>query len=120
MLRVVLDTNIYVAAFAGHTGPNNRIWKAAVAGRYLLLISPAILTEIASVLRQRFGWPEQVIQNRIKRIAKLAQIVPRVTTLSFILADPSDDRILECVVAGISGSHKNESPVVAWACVARR
>ncbi len=49
-LKVVLDTNIYIAAFAYPKGRNAALWIAALKGRYRLLVSPAIIRELAEVL----------------------------------------------------------------------
>ena len=100
VLRVVLDSNIYIAALISPRGPNSQLWRAATESRYLLLISPAIIAEIAAVLRTRFGWPEPLIQNRIKRLAKTAEVVLPETTVNLILADPPDNRVLECAIDG--------------------
>jgi putative PIN family toxin of toxin-antitoxin system len=125
MLRAVLDTNIYIAGFVSPTGPNARLWTAATEGQYLLLVSPAIIIEIAAVLRKYFGWPEVPIQKQIRHIAKVADVVRTVTTLNLISLDPHDNRVLECAVDGgadviVSNDHHllnlktcNHIPIVA-------
>jgi len=57
-LRLVLDTNVYFSAFTHRKGVPFRIWQQAVMRRYRLLISPAILREVAKVLRQKLAWQE--------------------------------------------------------------
>ena len=51
-LRVVLDTNVYISAFTHPKGPAFEVWKAARERRYLLVVSPAIVGEVAGVLRR--------------------------------------------------------------------
>jgi predicted nucleic acid-binding protein len=41
LLRVVLDTNIYIAAFGHPKGRDATLWAVALARRYRLLVSPA-------------------------------------------------------------------------------
>ncbi len=38
-LRVVFDTNVYFSAFTHPLGPPFRIWKEAVQGKFILLVS---------------------------------------------------------------------------------
>lgn len=77
------------------------LWVAARERRYQLLISPAIITEVAEKLRTKFGWEEARIIRRCKLMAKVGRevVVPRFV-LDVIPEDPDDNRILECAVAG--------------------
>jgi putative PIN family toxin of toxin-antitoxin system len=101
-LKAVLDTNLYIAAFQYPKGRNAVLWRAALAGRYRLLVSPAIIRETAKVLRADFGWEDDRVQKVVRGIAAVAAadlVAPR-TVLSVIAADPDDNRILECAVDG--------------------
>ena len=100
LLNVVLDTNIYIAAFNHPRGRNAQLWTAARTGRYRLLVSVPIIQEIADVLRSHFAWPEPDLQRRIRLIAQVADVVITKTTLNVVAADPDDNRILECAVDG--------------------
>lgn len=109
-LRVVLDSNVYVSAFTHPQGPPSQVWRQALQRRFTLLISPAIVTEVARVLRLKFGWNDFHIIRRIKLLTSAAEIVGPTITLHIIKDDPSDDRILECAVSGqadliVSGDH---------------
>jgi len=99
-LRVVFDTNVYFAAFTHAGGPPFRIWEQAVKGSFILLVSPAILRELAHVLRDILHFEEADIVARLKLVAKVAEIVSPTISLRVIAEDPTDDRILECAVAG--------------------
>ena len=99
-LRVVLDTNVYFSAFTHPHGPPFRIWQEAVNRRFILLASPAILREIAGVLREDLQWQETDIVAHLKLVARIAEIVNPKIGLQVISEDPTDDRILECAVAG--------------------
>ncbi|HMD71258.1 MAG TPA: putative toxin-antitoxin system toxin component, PIN family [Bryobacteraceae bacterium] len=102
-LRVVFDTNVYFPAFTHPSDPPFRIWEHAVKGSFILLVSPAILRELAHVLRDTLHFEEAEILARLKLVAKVAEIVSRTITLRVIAEDPTDDRILECAVAGAAG-----------------
>src|SRR5579872_7448038 len=99
-LKVVLDTNIYIAAFAYPRGRNAALWIAALQGRYRLLVSPAIIREIAQVLRSDFGWDEDRVQSTVRVVAQRSDAVVAPRTVLKVAADPDDDRILECAVDG--------------------
>jgi predicted nucleic acid-binding protein len=72
-LRVVLDTNVYISIFTSPKGELGTIWEQALKGTYTILISLAIVAEIAGVLRAKFQWPEEAIKARAKRFARRVQ-----------------------------------------------
>ena len=100
LLRVVLDTNIYIAAFNHPRGQNANLWTAARDRRYQLLVSVPIVREIAEVLRTDFGWPEPDLQQRIRLVAQVGEIVITKSILDLVPADTDDNHILECAVDG--------------------
>jgi len=77
------------------------LWNAAEKRRFQLLISPAIVVEVAEKLREKFIWEESRILRQSKLMAKTGKriIVPRFT-LDVIPEDPNDNCILECAVEG--------------------
>jgi uncharacterized protein len=99
-LRIVLDTNVYFSAFNSTRGVPFKLWRRAVRRDYVLLISPAIVRELVDVLRTALAWPETDIVSQLKLVVRAAKIVEPKTTLNVVAADPDDDRILECAVAG--------------------
>ena len=100
VLSAVLDTNIYIAAFAHPKGRNAAVWNAALDWRYQLLVSPAIIRETAKVLRRDFARREDRVQMAIRVVAQTARIIVPHSVLSAVAADPDDNRILECAVDG--------------------
>ncbi len=99
-MRAVLDTNVLVSAFARPHGRVAPLWRAAQAGRYRLLLSPAIVREVARVLRKDFLWEESRTIHQLKRLGKKGEIIVPNVTVDIIHDDPADNRILECAVAG--------------------
>jgi putative PIN family toxin of toxin-antitoxin system len=97
---VVLDTNVYFSAVTHHRGPPFRIWQEAINRSFILLASPPILREIAGVLREDLHWREEDIVAHLKLVARVAGIVSPKIALRIIAEDPTDDRILECALAG--------------------
>jgi putative PIN family toxin of toxin-antitoxin system len=102
-LRVVLDTNVLISAFTHHhPGIPFQIWKMAIDRRYRLLSSPTLVAEVADVLRRKFLWDEERARERVRFLAKTAEmVVPKVTL--HVVSDEDDSRILECAVAGKAG-----------------
>ena len=98
-LRVVLDTNVYFSAFTKRGVPFG-IWRAALDRRYALIVAPSIVHEIGDALRSVAGWEESRIVRRLKIVSRVADIVVPAPVLRVVIADPDDDRILECAVAG--------------------
>jgi len=99
-LKAVLDTNIYVAAFGYPKGRSALLWNAACQGRYELLVSPAIIREMARVLRFDFAWRDDRVHQTIRVVAQIARVIATNTVLSVVTSDPDDNRILECAVDG--------------------
>src|SRR5256885_2369427 len=93
-LKVVLDTNIYISALTSPQGRNALLWIAARERKSLLLVSPAIIREMARVLRTDFGWAEDRIQQRIRVIAQVAHVTAGGSLINVVKADPDDNRIL--------------------------
>src|SRR5262245_28359784 len=99
-LRVVLDTDVYVSAFTFPRGVPWPVWRHALHWRYQLLVSPAIVREVARVLREDFHWGEMRLRRRLRLLVRIGEMVTPQTTLHVITNDPDDNRILECAVEG--------------------
>ena len=98
--RVVLDTNILVSAL-GWRGAPHEIVQSCLDHRHELLLSPDLLEEVERVLQYpkfRFSYAE--IVDYLALLTETAELVQPDFRLAVIEADPSDDRILECALAG--------------------
>lgn len=95
-MRVVFDTNVYISALVIPGSLSDEAYYRARAGDVDLFASVAILTELASKLRDKFDWDEERIRAALKAISRSAQVVKTTPHLS-IIRDPTDNRILECV-----------------------
>jgi hypothetical protein len=72
------------------------------------------MRELARVLRDRAGWQDAEVLAQLKLLARVAEIASPTITLQAVPADESDNRILECAVAGqadliVSGDHHLKS-----------
>jgi len=70
-LKAVLDTNIYISAILFGENPE-RIRKLSKEKELEILISEAIIAEIAEVLRKKFNWESWQISQIIDEIRECA------------------------------------------------
>jgi len=68
--------------------------------KVVLIASKPILIETARKLRDKFKWPEHNVQKFLKQMNRLAKVVNPKDNLNVITEDESDNRILECALAG--------------------
>jgi putative PIN family toxin of toxin-antitoxin system len=94
-VRVVFDTNVYISAFVIPGSLSDEAYYRARAGEVDLFTSVAILTELATKLREKFDWSEDRIRVALKAISRTAQVVKTTPHLS-VVRDETDNRILEC------------------------
>lgn len=97
MLRAVFDTNVFISALFG--GFPEEAYQAVLERRCALVVSPAILAELARTLRDKFHTPEADIVAYVRQIGRIAEIV-RPTRAVNVLRDEADNRVLECAEAG--------------------
>lgn len=96
-MRAVYDTNIFISAFLLPGSQADKAYRLAIRGTVQLYSSPAIITEVASKLRQKFGWDAENIVAAVRSIGRVAIIIKPAIKLE-ILTDAPDNRILECAV----------------------
>ncbi|MBU1200691.1 putative toxin-antitoxin system toxin component, PIN family [Patescibacteria group bacterium] len=101
-MKLVLDTNIYIAAFL-NKGLASDILKLAQRRKIELFISNAIIKEIRRKLSEKFGINRETCQEFIELILQVATLVKPVEKLSIVKTDPTDDRILECALKAKAG-----------------
>ncbi len=116
MLRVVLDTNIFVSSLLTHTGSAARVLDVWRERHFVLVISPAIIDEIQRVLRyphiqRKYAITEADIVALTELLQKDALLVPGMADVAgTIPEDPTDEIMLACALDGladciVSGDH---------------
>lgn len=99
-MRIVLDTNIYIAAALHDSFSALIVEILAEDPDFIIIISEEILNELEEKLRNKFKWLEEDINlylTSTKKICKLVKIEGHVTVVT---RDPKDNKILECAIAG--------------------
>jgi putative PIN family toxin of toxin-antitoxin system len=97
VVRVTLDTNIYVSALE-FGGVGARLLGMARAGMIGIDVSDAILDELMTVLRDDFAWEAYRLHFAREQLARLGNLVTPHKTIDAINEDPDDNRILECAL----------------------
>ncbi|MSP38421.1 MAG: putative toxin-antitoxin system toxin component, PIN family [Deltaproteobacteria bacterium] len=102
-MRVVLDTNVIISAllFSGRTSELTALWQS---GEITPLLSKDILDEYIRVLAYpKFHLTAAEIKSLIaEEVLPYVQIVRPRQRFSVIRRDPSDNKFIECAVAGKS------------------
>jgi len=100
MLRITLDTNILVSATISR-GNEYKLLEFAKLGRIKLVLSLPILREFEGVIsRTKFNYPRSIINEVVKNILNVSEIVVSEERISIIKEDLDDNMVLECGIAG--------------------
>ena len=105
MMRVVLDANVLVSALISPKGSPATILSYWQEGKLAIIVSAAILQEVDRVLhypriQKRYHLPEELVQQFLSLLRKGAIVVEPEQQVEVIEREPSDNRYLECAVAG--------------------
>lgn len=106
MLRAVLDTNLFVSSVLVSEGLPARAIDAWRAYRYVLIVSPAIMAEIAKTLRydrirRKYDLTEADVDQLLTVLSVDAVVVPgQADVAGSVPDDPDDEAILACAVDG--------------------
>ncbi len=106
MLKIVADTNLIVSAVITSYGNSARVLELFRKNLIEIVISEEITIEIQRVLnypkiRKRHGWSQEEIKRFVKRLKKFCIVVaPEAHSDSIVKQDASDDKFLDCAVAG--------------------
>ena len=103
LLRVVLDTNVYVSGTILARGTPFQILEAWRQQAYILVTSEAIIAEIERVLRygrirDRYGIAEADIGRLAASLRADALVVPGECTIPPTCSGPDDDKLLACAL----------------------
>ncbi|MDZ4184666.1 MAG: putative toxin-antitoxin system toxin component, PIN family [Desulfuromonadales bacterium] len=115
MIRIVIDTNLFISALLKPGSNPDMILRSVKSENVLLLMSVAICHEISRVLtypkiRKRLTASDQELEDFVNLLSSVAIITPGTLDLPFLDADPDDTKYLVCAVEGhadyiVSGDH---------------
>lgn len=98
-MRVVFDTNVYIAAVL-RGGFAEDIIALADKKAVTVLTSKEILNELENKLLVKFEFTQEQVNVIIKRINKLSTNIEITVKITLINRDPDDNKILECAISG--------------------
>jgi len=99
-LRAVLDTNVLISAFVFPGGAPEAVYRLGLEGQIELVTSRALLVEFGRVLGEKFDWDNARVEEAVAQVMRISTLVEEVEPVNEIVADPSDDRVLEAAVGG--------------------
>jgi putative PIN family toxin of toxin-antitoxin system len=95
-MRVVLDTNVLVAAAYNPGSASRRIVEACLGGQLTPVVSPALRREYEFILARAIrGRPDL---ERIHRLVDGADIVEPARTPRVVADDPEDDKLVSAAL----------------------
>jgi putative PIN family toxin of toxin-antitoxin system len=98
-VRAVLDTNVLISAFVFPGGTPEAVYRLALEGQLEIGTSRSLLAEFGRVLEQKFGWEPDRAEEAVTQMARIAIVVEPDVEVQVIVADPTDDRVLEAARA---------------------
>ncbi len=99
-MRIVLDTNILIAAALKGQLAEDILDMAATSRILIFITSEDILEELQEKLLNKFDWSKERVEffmNELKQITETTTITEKITVVT---RDPDDNKILECALAG--------------------
>ena len=100
-MRVVFDTNVFVAAFAAD-GLCAKLLRRANKREFVLLVCPVILEEFQGTLEKKLDATEEEIGKALallREVSVMTGEAPPEAKPTRIVRDPDDDLILFCAIA---------------------
>lgn len=104
-MRVVLDANIYISSLISDKGNPATIINKWLSGEFEVLLSQPIVSEIKRVtgyerLQKKYKKIREYRLEFVELITKQGIWIEPTEVLSIVTADESDNRYLECAIAG--------------------
>ncbi len=112
-MKAVVDSSVLISAFLMPKSGPGQVLRAGLEGKFQLLVSPMILTEVDRSLRTkrgllRFGYTEAERKAFVENLAAAAELVEDVPIIPPVCRDPDDDHVLaaalavraDCIVTG--------------------
>lgn len=99
MLKVVLDTNIFVSSIFWDKGNPHKTVELALDKTIKVYTSIDILKELEKVLRRDFKEPDELIHSQISLVMEYAELIKVDCRLDVVQDDPDDNKIVECAIS---------------------
>ena len=97
-MKIVLDTNVLIAAFIAHGSCSELLEHCAV--RHVIVLSQAILNELQDVLVRKFDFTHTEARLAGRLLKSRGQLVKPSPLPEPVCRDPDDDMILATAITG--------------------
>jgi len=97
-MKIVLDTNVLIAAFISHGTCNELLEHCAL--NHNVVLSPFILMEFRQKLIRKFGFTAQEVEKTINLLESRFDVITPVKLEEPICRDVDDDQIIGTALAG--------------------
>jgi putative PIN family toxin of toxin-antitoxin system len=119
---VVFDTNILFSGLDWR-GKAHQCLMAAREGIVESVTCQEILAELEAVLRLKRNMPEDDIVEAVNEILLFSRVVQIANTLTGVVSDPEDHKVLECAVVGgashiVTGDRRHLLPLGSYQGIA--
>ena len=103
MLKIVLDTNVFVSALINPRGKPAQILNYVFESKVRLFTSPSIIEELERVLSypklvKRHGLEKQELKKFVSDLLSILSLVEGKKAIEVIAEAPADKNYLSCVV----------------------
>jgi putative PIN family toxin of toxin-antitoxin system len=104
LIRVVIDTNIWISALINPSGPPAKLIQAILSGQVQLVLSAPLLAEVHDVvrrerIRRRISMDDRALDDFLNAMRDGAIITTIDGTLR-LCRDSKDDLVVETAIAG--------------------
>ena len=103
MLKIVLDTNVFVSALINPRGKPAQILNYVFESKVRLFTSPSIIEELERVLSypklvKRHGLEKQELKKFVSDLLSILSLVEGKKAIEVIAEDPADNNYLSCAL----------------------
>ena len=103
MLKIVLDTNVFVSALINPRGKPAQILNYVFESKVRLFTSPSIIEELERVLSypklvKRHGLEKQELKEFVSDLLSILSLVEGKKAIELIAEDPADNNYLSCAL----------------------
>ncbi|MHB8841138.1 MAG: putative toxin-antitoxin system toxin component, PIN family [Candidatus Aquicultor sp.] len=105
MIKVCLDTNVFVSGIISPSGAPFDVLEAWRNREFVLLTSDDIITEVSKVLhypkiKSAFSLTDEEIEQYVSLIGQYSQRTAGKLMVNVVTEDPSDNMFLVCAIEG--------------------
>jgi len=115
---VVFDTNVLFSA-VGWTGKPYECIELARAGEITAVTCAELLDELAEKLQSKLGFDARQSLDTVADLLSFVRVVQIAGTLRVIVADPDDDKVLDCAATAgathiVTGDRRHLLPLGSY------